>query len=223
MTEGTVLRVSGLSFSWPQRHVLTQWSAQLGPGLTWLQGANGSGKSTLMQLLAGVLAPLAGTLQLRAADGRALEAALQPLDWKREVFWCGPGAPAFDHLSPAEYRAFLAGLYPRWEAQALAAHLDALALRPHLATRIAALSTGTQRKVWLAAALSAGTRVRLLDEPLNALDAAARDHLLACLARAAGDRGTVWLVASHQAPEVGTPTGNLSLDVSSNSGAGPRT
>ena len=121
-----------------------------------LTGPNGSGKSTLLQVLAGILSPLTGRLALRTADARTLDAARQPLDWKREVFWCGPGALAFDHLCPAEYFTFLSGLYPRWDAAALNVHLQALALAPCLETRLAALSTGTQRKVWLAAALAAG-------------------------------------------------------------------
>lgn len=197
---GSVLEIRELSFSWPRRHVFTGWSAELGTGLTWLRGANGSGKSTLLKLLAGALPPLTGRLVLQCADGVRLDAAADPLAWKREVFWCGPGAIVFDHLRPAEFFSFLAGLYPRFDGAGLAAHLDAFGLAPHLGSPIAALSTGTQRKVWLAAALCAGTRVRLLDEPLNALDAASLAYLHRRLAQACGDADSAWVVASHEAP-----------------------
>ena len=198
MTAGALaggLRVEQLSFSYPSRHVLTHWSAQLQPGLTWLRGGNGSGKSTLLKLLAGALPPLTGRLQIGDID-----AALDPIGYRREVFWCGPGAIAFDHLRPDEFFAFMRSLYPRWDDTALAAQVQGFGLAPHRGQRLAALSTGTQRKVWIAAALAAGTHAVLLDEPLNALDAASLAHLQAALAVRAGGRRQVLVVASHEHP-----------------------
>lgn len=192
------LVVRELSFSWPRRHVFTAWSAEVGPGLTWLRGMNGSGKSTLLKLLAGALSPLSGRMQLQGEA--SLDPALDALAWKREAFWCGPGPIAFDHLRPLEYFGFLRGLYPRFDVAAVQAHAQAFGLGPHLGTPLAALSTGTQRKVWLAAALAAGTRLRLLDEPLNALDAASLAYLKAQLVLAARQGHALWLVASHEAP-----------------------
>ena len=189
-----VLQVKDLSFSYPARHVFAGWSASFAPGLNWVRGSNGSGKSTLLKLLAGALPPLLGSLQVRGID-----AAAQPLNYRREVFWCGPGAIAFSHLRPGEYFGFLRGLYPRFDAAAVAAHAQALGLAPFQRTRLAELSTGTQRKVWLAAALAAGTAVVLLDEPLNALDAVSRQFVLARLERCAADPATAWIVASHEA------------------------
>jgi ABC-type multidrug transport system ATPase subunit len=200
-----LLQVSELSFSWPRRHVFTAWSAQAPAGLTWLRGANGSGKSTLLKVLGGALPALAGQVRLNTADGCVLEPSIDALAYKREVFWCGPGAIAFDHLKPTEYFGFLQGLYPRFDARAVAGHAEALGLAPHRHSPLAALSTGTQRKVWLAAALSAGTRLRLLDEPLNALDATSLAYLHGVLEAATRDTHAAWLVASHE-PPVTRPT-----------------
>ena len=190
-----LLLIDKLSFSYPGRHVLTGLCARIHPGLTWLRGPNGSGKSTLLALLAGALPPLTGRLQVRGIDARA-----QPLAYRRAVFWCGPGAIAFDHLRPPEYFGFIAGLYPEFDRAALALHVGGLGLAPHLGQRLSALSTGSQRKVWLAAALSVGTPLVLLDEPFNALDAASLAHVLAALQQAAADTRRAWLVASHAPP-----------------------
>ena len=190
----TVLRVQALSFSYPARHVFTAWSADFAAGLTWVRGSNGSGKSTLLKLLAGALPPLAGHLQVQG-----IAAAAQPLDYRREVFWCGPGAIAFDHLQPPEYFAFLRSLYPRLDSAALQGHVEGLGLPRFMGTRLAELSTGTQRKVWLAAALAAGTAAVLLDEPLNALDQASLAYLLAQLQHCAASSTQSWVVASHEA------------------------
>jgi ABC-type multidrug transport system ATPase subunit len=203
-----VLLVQALSFSYPARHVFTAWSAGFAPGLTWVRGSNGSGKSTLLKLLAGALPPLAGQLVVRGID-----AAAQPLAYRREVFWCGPGAIAFDHLRPPEYFAFLRGLYPRFDAAAAAAHAQALGLQAFMGSRLRELSTGTQRKVWLTAAFAAGTAAVLLDEPLNALDAGSLAHVLAQLARQAAGPTSAWVVASHEPPgPPGALAATLQLD-----------
>ncbi len=188
-----LLQVEDLCFSYPQRHVFTLWSAAFDAGLTWVRGSNGSGKSTLLKLLGGALPATSGRIVLAGVD-----CATQPLDYRRRVFWCGPGAIPFDHLTPAEYFGFMRTLYPRFDTAALARHVQGFALAPHLANPLRTLSTGTQRKAWLAAALSAGTDVTLLDEPINALDAASHMHLLAVLAECAGHARQSWIVASHE-------------------------
>ena len=195
---GPVLQVEALSFSYPGRPVFTGWSAEIAAGLTWLRGGNGSGKSTLLALLAGALAPITGHI---AVNG-ILQAG-QPLDYRCQVFWCGPGPLVFDHLRPPEYFGFIAGLYPRFDSAALAGHVQAFGLQPHLGLRLSALSTGTQRKVALATALAVGTAVVLLDEPFNALDDASLGHLKAVLRAAAASSSQAWLVASHPDPGAG--------------------
>jgi ABC-type multidrug transport system ATPase subunit len=193
--EPTSLQVHGLGFSYRDRLVFHDWSMVFGSGLTWLQGANGSGKSTLLKLLAGALMPRSGRVSVKGID-----AVERPLDYRREVFWCGPGPIAFDHLLAGEYFGFLRGLYPRFDVAALRAHVQAFGLEAHLNTPIRAMSTGTQRKVWLAAALVSHTAAVLLDEPLTALDAASLDYARRSLARLSVHGNQVWLVASHEPP-----------------------
>jgi ABC-2 type transport system ATP-binding protein len=187
------LRVRDLAFSYPGRSVFAGWAADFHAGITWVQGGNGCGKSTLLKLLAGALTPAVGELQAAGVDAQQ-----HPVDYRRQVFWCGPGAIAFDHLRPPEYFAFLRGLYPQFDMTQVQQQVTALGLQPFMGTRLRELSTGTQRKVWLAAAFAVGTTVVLLDEPLNALDAASLRHVLAQLARCAADPQRAWIVASHE-------------------------
>jgi ABC-2 type transport system ATP-binding protein len=204
-----VLQVHDLAFSYPGRHVFAGWQASFMPGITWVQGGNGSGKSTLLKLLAGALPPLVGTLQVQGVD-----ATTQPLDYRRRVFWCGPGAIAFDHLRPPEYFAFLSGLYPSFDHAVVQAQVTALGLLPFVGKRLQELSTGTQRKVWLAAALAVRTPVVLLDEPLNALDAASLQHVRSQLERCAASTTQAWVIASHESLGVaGDGAARLMLEV----------
>lgn len=203
-----VLQVRELSFSYPGRHVFTGWSYDFGPGITWVRGSNGSGKSTLLRLLGGALPTLTGSLQVRG-----INSATAGLNYRREVFWCGPGPIAFDHLLPLEYFAFIAGLYPRFDFAAAQNTALRLGLQHFLHKRLSALSTGTQRKVWLTAALHAGTSVVLLDEPLNALDRDSLSTVRATLAFCADDLRNAWIVVSHEAlGEAETSAVTLDLD-----------
>jgi len=193
MTAAPVLQIDGLDFAYAARTLFNNFSADFGAGLTWVRGPNGSGKSSLLKLIAGALRPAAGRLAVHG-----IEAAAAPRDYRREVFWCGPGALAFEHLRPAEFFGFMQGLYPRFDVRAVEAHVQGFGLQSHMGLRAAALSSGTQRKVWVAAALAAGAAVVLMDEPLDALDAASRTYLHGALGACAKDAARAWIVVSHE-------------------------
>ncbi|MBN8505695.1 MAG: ATP-binding cassette domain-containing protein [Burkholderiales bacterium] len=204
---GPLLRAIDLGFGHhPSHWQFASFQLTLHAGLTWLQGANGSGKSTLLQLLGGVLPPMHGQIWVDEHEQGAV-----PLAYRREVFWMGPGGIALDHLRGAEFLAFLATLYPRWSAAACDEGVRGLALSKLLGTRVSAMSSGMQRKLWLAAAVASGTKVVLLDEPLNALDAAAMEWTLDRLQAAQLDQERAWLVASHPLPGRRKPALQLSL------------
>lgn len=187
------LVVDDLAAGYPGRPVFADWRGAFAPGLTWLRGANGCGKSTLLKVLAGALPMQAGSLRLGALDASA-----DPLGWRRALVWCASEPPAFNHLSPDEYAGFLAGLYPYYDLARYAEAAQALGLAPWRGVRLAALSTGSQRKAMLAACVAAGTRVLLLDEPLASLDAASVGVVQGWLAAAATQADAIWVVTSHE-------------------------
>jgi ABC-type multidrug transport system ATPase subunit len=182
------LQVTGLQFAYPERELFLGWSHHFGTGLHWVSGSNGCGKTTLLKLLAGALPLGQGELLAAGISERA-----DPLAYRRQVFWCGPGAMAFDHLNPLEYAGFMRGLYPRFDVAAWQHHVEGFGLAPFLQQCLRELSTGTQRKAWLACGLSAGTPVLLFDEPGNALDEHSFAHLRSALVLQPG----CCIVASH--------------------------
>jgi ABC-type multidrug transport system ATPase subunit len=205
MTTSPVLRVDALSFAYERRRVVDLWSHDFAPGLTWLRGPNGVGKSTRLKLLAGALAPQYGTVAIAGVD-----LVRQPLDYRRAVAWVGAEPPPFEHLSPAELFGFLRGLYPHADAAVWAQHIEGFALGAFLKQPLRQLSTGTQHKAALAAALALQTRVLLLDEPLAALDDASLGYWRACMAAAAQSADRLMLIVSHE--ELGVaPVATLTL------------
>lgn len=174
--------------------VLHDWSADIGPGATLLYGDTGSGKTLLLKALAGEL-PASGSASI---DGISLER--DPAAFRAQVFHADPKSPSWDELQPAEAAARMAegGAghdAAQWQRIALA-----LGLAPHLDKKMFMLSTGSRRKVWLAAALASQRRVTLLDEPTAALDLPSMRAFWSELAAAANDARRAIVVASYEHP-----------------------
>jgi ABC-2 type transport system ATP-binding protein len=209
MTDSPVptLHVRDLVFAYGARHVFDGFTADAEAGITWIQGANGSGKSTLLRLLAGAIAPLNGAFELGgarigAAAGWRARVAEAPLAWRRQTFWCPSDPPPTPWLTIHECLGFVAGLYAGDHAAALRREVAAFGLAGALDTPLRDASLGQQRKTLLALALALPVTLLLLDEPLNALDAASAKHLADTLAARAAERRQVILLTSHVAPQV---------------------
>jgi ABC-type multidrug transport system ATPase subunit len=183
-----------MCFSYPERELFAHWSAAIAPGVTLVRGGDGRGKSTLLRLFAGAQAADAGRLQIN--EVRLDE---QPAVYRRRVFWVDPRSDAFEQLTVREYFTSLPGLFPQFDELALPALIEGLSLGPHLDKFFYMLSTGSKRKVWLAAAFASGTPLALLDEPFAGLDKVSINFVLALLGQAAqGPRA--WVLADYQEP-----------------------
>jgi ABC-type multidrug transport system ATPase subunit len=195
---GMLLQVDGLTFHAPQRVLFNGWSARIGPGVTLVLGGESSGKTSLLRLLAGDLAAQAGSLQIK---GVSLQA--QPLAYRQQVFWIDPRTDAFDAISANQFfdqqRAKWPGFWPA-EAPVWAELLAGLSLTEHLDKPLYMLSTGSKRKVWLAAAFAAGAAVTLLDDPLAALDRASIRYVLRQLEAASQQTARALVLAQYEAP-----------------------
>ncbi|ABM32616.1 ABC-type multidrug transport system ATPase component-like protein [Paracidovorax citrulli AAC00-1] len=152
---------------------------RIGPGTTLLRGGDGRGKTTLLRIIADALRPQAG--RTGACGGG--------------VFWAdprgeGPGLPAVQQ-TPVDWWAGQAQRWPDWSARALALHVEGFGLAGHAGKRMEQLSTGTRRKVLLAAGFACGAALVLVDEPVAGLDRPSVDHLRKVLAgfRPADGRG----------------------------------
>jgi NitT/TauT family transport system ATP-binding protein len=163
-------------------------------------GESGCGKSTLLRLVAGLLAPTTGQVELdgRPVHGVSPDVAMvfqKPvlLDWRTVLD---------NVLLPLE----LAGQQPaerqRGDGQARAlALLEALGLAGFAQHRPRQLSGGMQQRAALARALLTEPRVLLLDEPFSALDALTREQLQLELSAAWRASGATAMLVTHDIAE----------------------
>ncbi|MDQ1813884.1 ABC transporter ATP-binding protein [Massilia sp. CCM 9210] len=146
-----------------------------------LLGPNGAGKTTTLRMVAGLLAPDAGRIEVLGVD-----LARDPAGAKRAMAYLPDDPLLYAKLKPTEYLEFVAGLWgiEADEAEPRARRmLDWLELTPHAHELTDGFSRGMKQKLALAGALIHEPRLLILDEPLTGLDAAAarqvKDLLLA--------------------------------------------
>ena len=80
--------------------------------------------------------------------------------------------------------------------------LDLLDIEPLRGRSVRTLSGGERQRVAIAAALAAGPRILVLDEPTSQLDPQAAEHVVAALQRLVHDQGITVLLAEHRLERV---------------------
>ena len=167
-------------------------------------GENGAGKSTLMKVLAGVVRPDAGEIEI---DGRPAK-IVSPVVARQH----GVGI-VYQELSLFPQRSVLANLFVNREPlrrgfvsvramEDLSRDLlDRLGLRVDVHTPVSRLSIGEQQLVELARVLLEEPRLLILDEPNSALTEQETKRLFDVLRQLNG-RGITMLYVSHRLEEV---------------------
>lgn len=194
---GLAVRVAGLGVTFPGGiQALRDVTLDVDPGsFTAVIGPNGCGKSTLLRVLAGLLPPTTGRVELgaqppRPGDGRVSLAFQQP----RLVPWLS----TLDNVAlPLTLRGTADG---EWRQRAEGA-LERVGLADAAHLRPRELSGGMQQRAALARALITDPPLLLLDEPFSALDALTREAFDAELQRLWLDQPRTVILVTHSVSE----------------------
>lgn len=196
-----ILSLTDISFAYEGTAILEDVSIALHRGESvGILGENGCGKSTLLRLMAGLLLPGEGEVNLFGRDittRRRMEIA-------RMIAMVGQGVePVFDF--PVQ-EAVLMGRNPhisllggvgaddRAKAEAAMERMGVLEIRRHPVTGI---SAGELQRVMIARALTQETPILLLDEPTTSLDVRHQIRLVEVLRRLLEEEGQTIVTVSH--------------------------
>jgi lipoprotein-releasing system ATP-binding protein len=157
-----------------------------------LIGPSGSGKSTLLNIVGLLERMSSGRYLLQGEEVQALDDAGLTLRRRSTLGFVFQ----FHHLLPA-FSALENVTLPVLMAEGRVGPLAAVGLSRAMDTRPAELSGGMQQRVAIARALVMDPAVVLADEPTGNLDTASSDEVFALLRRMHAERGTSFVVVTH--------------------------
>ena len=209
-SRGLTLRATGVGKQVNETTLLAPVDVEVAPGQCLvLRGPNGSGKTTLLRILAGVMDPTAGELDL---DGRAVDE--RTLHTRTNVAALLGAPTTYRDLTLGDHLILIDSTWGRdpdtaWDR--VDEMLDLLEIG-HLAERFPhELSSGQQQLFDLSMVLFRPSQVLLLDEPEQRLDTHKRELLTRILLERKGSQVTM-VVACHN-PEMTGELADQVLDI----------
>jgi ABC-type Mn2+/Zn2+ transport system ATPase subunit len=177
------IRVEGVSAGYGGRQALDDVDLEISRGaLVAIFGPNGGGKSTLLKLIAGLIKPWAGSVDVLGAPAgeEAKRVAYVPqaelVDWSFPVsVWDVAMMGRYPRLGPLRRPG-------RADREAVEAALERVAMADRRGSQIGALSGGQRRRAFLARAIAAAPDLYLLDEPVTGVDDTTQEDLMSLLA-----------------------------------------
>jgi putative spermidine/putrescine transport system ATP-binding protein len=173
-----------------------------------LLGPSGSGKTTTLRMIAGFELPDAGRVELGGRD----VTELPPYD--REVNTVFQDYALFPHMSVGEnveYGLRVDGVPKEERVRRRNEALEMVRLPGYEARRPSELSGGQRQRVALARSIVNRPRVRLLDEPLGALDLKLREQMQVELKGIQRDVGITFVYVTHDQEEALTMSDRIAV------------
>jgi putative ABC transport system ATP-binding protein len=165
-------------------------------------GPSGCGKTTLFNLLGALDEPDSGSVLFEGSDLSRLTASERTLFLRRKVgfvfqsFNLMPVLTAYENV---EYSLWIDGLGLAERRRRTMEALASVGLAARMHQRPDQLSGGERQRVALARGLVHDPRVILADEPTANLDSRTGAEIVDLLARMNSERGTTFLIATHDA------------------------
>jgi ABC-2 type transport system ATP-binding protein len=171
-----MLQVDALKKSYGALVAVDGVSLRAGAGeIIGLLGPNGAGKTTTVSMIAGLVRPDSGTVEI---EGRRLSGDTDPN--KRRIGLVPQDLALFDELTAQANLQLFAALYDLDGAaarRAIGAALELVGLADRAQDRVKNYSGGMKRRLNLAAALLHDPQILLLDEPTVGVDPQSRNAI----------------------------------------------
>ena len=165
-----------------------------------LIGPNGAGKTTALRIIATLLLPTSGRVEVFGLN------VVEEAEGVRKIISYLPEeAGAYKNLSGIEYLRFMASFSAKDKSEAEAMVKDAIeisGLGERLNDRIKTYSKGMKRRLLVARALMIKPKLAILDEPTSGLDVVHSFHVRNVIKRYVEEFGVTVLLSSHNMLEV---------------------
>lgn len=155
-------------------------------GVYLLKGSNGSGKTTLLRGMAGMIPCMKGAVRIGDEEIQTIDNGCYPTD----IFYLSQEDPDFGFTPKEFYQQILGNEYMNAEG---CAEKFGLTRQQMTDISIKDLSGGERKKVYIALAMVLNSKVLLMDEPTNSLDAQSKEKLVQMLR----DRNGTTVIITH--------------------------
>ncbi|MDI1435936.1 ABC transporter ATP-binding protein [Polyangium sorediatum] len=186
------IRVRHLWHRFANRDVLRDVTFDVGPGeIFGFIGPNGAGKTTTIRVMATLLEPMAGRVEI---DG--IDVTLDPDAVRKVIGYMPDHAGVYDRITVREYLEFFADSFRVPSISVVDAVLELTDLGKLQDRLVAEMSKGMKQRLQLARILLHDPKVLILDEPASDLDPRARIEIRDLLLELRGLGKTIFL-SSH--------------------------
>lgn len=192
------LIINHLTKTYGSKQALQDISFRVGEGIHGLLGPNGAGKTTLMRLLATLLTPSSGTVEIGGVPLRDKARVRELVGYLPQEFAFYPGMSVYEAM---DYLALLSGIAGRSERKRrIDDLLEQVNLTEQRRTKVKALSGGMKRRLGVAQAMVHEPKLLIVDEPTAGLDPEERIRFRRLLGRFA--EGRIVLLSTHVVEDV---------------------
>ena len=153
-------------------------------------GQNGAGKSTTINSLLGIIRPDSGSIRIFGKDLKENETEI-----KRDISAVFDELPFHEQLNARTLDKMLRRIFSGWSSEVFGSYLERFALPSK--KPFSKFSKGMKMKLQIAAALSHGSKLLIMDEATTGLDPVVRNEILDIFMEYLQDEDNSILMSSH--------------------------
>ncbi|PZE19884.1 ABC transporter ATP-binding protein [Paenibacillus xerothermodurans] len=189
----TAIKITGLTKVYNNGRGISNLNLEVQHGdIFGFLGPNGAGKTTAMKVMAGLLKPDSGDVQIFGAS--VLEDYVNAM---KHVGCIIETAESYPYLTANDNLKLFARFYPHVDQRRIDECLEITGLSKYKNEKSRRFSLGMKQRLGIAAAILSKPKLLILDEPLNGLDVEGMLEMRKLIKQLAQEERTTFFISSH--------------------------